>query len=154
MPTFMGNNGAFTPSTSSDIWVLDADGAGEFGKVISIGWGGRLTTSTGYRTRWFRPTGTATSTQTSLNPERANGTMGGTPLLFFGTYATNSTPSTDPKNLHAQDWNAHGGLGYVVLPLANPWWVTNGSTAAQQIACRNAAGVDASGSSYSLTWEE
>lgn len=153
MPTFTGNNGAITPNTASDIWVLDADATGEFGKVVSIGWGGRLTTSTGYRTRWCRPTTAANAGAASLNPERANPTMGGANLLFFGTYTNNATLSTDPKNLHAQDWNAHGGLGYVVLPLANPWWVV-GSGTQGQIVCRNVAGTDANGSSYHVTWEE
>lgn len=153
MATFSGGNGAFTPSTTADNWVLDANTAGDVGKVVAIGWGGRLTTSTGYRTRWARPSTNATGTFTSLNPQA--GTPGASPTCQLGTFATNTTLPADPANLFAQDWNAHGGLGYVVLPLASPWYVVSSATAGhQQIACRNVAGVDASGSNYTATWDE
>jgi hypothetical protein len=154
MATFSGGNGAFTPSTSADNWVLDADTAGDVGQVVSIGWGGRLTTSTGYRTRWARPSTNAGSTFTTLNPQSGN--PGASPLCRIGTFATAATLGTDPgNNLFAQDWNAHGGLGFVVLPLASPWIVANSATAGhQQIACRNVAGTDANGSNYTVSWSE
>lgn len=153
MGNFAGGNGAFTPATNADNWVLDADTAGDIGKIISIGWGGRLTTSTGYRTRWARPSTNAGSTFTNLNPQA--GVPGVTAGCRLGTFATAATLPTDPANLHAQDWNAHGGLGFIVMPLSSPWYVVNSATAGhQQVACRNVAGVDANGSSYQVSWEE
>ena len=156
MPSYTGNTGAsLTLNTASDIWVLDANAATELGKVISIGWGGNLTTSTGYRTRWARPTTVAQSTFTTLTPETTSPNAGyATNTLQFGTFVTNAVLATEPKNLHAQNWNGHGGLGYVVLPLANPWWVSGAGTAVQQVACRNSAGTDANSSGYNVTWEE
>jgi YD repeat-containing protein len=153
MPSFSWNNGAFTPATTNDNWTLEADTAGDFCKVVSIGWGGRLTTSTGYRTRWTRPTTAGASTFTALT--KASHTPGyDTPLCRTGTFATAPVLATDPAgNLHAQDWNAHGGLGYIVLPLANPWFLSNGVLQGQ-VSCRNVAGTDANGSSYTVTIEE
>lgn len=154
MATFSGGNGGtFTPSTSNDNWTIDADATGEVGKIGTIGWGGRLTASTGYRTRWTRPSTNASSTFTSLSPQA--GTPATTPTCRLGTFATQATLPADPSNLFAQDWNAHGGLGFVVLPLASPWIVVNSSTAGyQQISCRNVAGVDANGSNYTVSWDE
>ena len=153
MASFSGGNGAFTPLTTNDNWVLEADATGEMGKIVSIGWGGRLTASTGYRTRWVRPSTNASSTFTTLNPQASNPAT--TPVCRLGTFATNATLPTDPANLFAQDWNAHGGLGYVVFPPSGQWIVINSSTAGyQQIACRNVAGTDASGSNYTVSWEE
>lgn len=156
MPTFTGGNGAFTPSTTNDNYTLDYSAtAGAFGKVIAIGWGGRLTTSTGYRTRWTRPTVNPTGSGTALvlgvhqpNYATAQG-------FLYSTYAT-SQPGliADPgANLWAQDWNAQGGLGMIVMPLANPWWLSSGILFSR-ISCRNVAGTDASGSSYSCSFEE
>ena len=152
MPSFSGHQGANTPATNQDNWTLDADTAGDVARVISIGWGGRLTTSTGYRTRWVRPTTAGTGTFTALGNE-AHHPGYATPLCRIGTFATAPVLPTDPDNLHAQDWNAHGGVGYVVMPLAKEWIVINGLLQGQ-ISCRNVAGTDASGSSYGTTWDE
>ncbi len=154
MPTFSSGNGAFTPSTSQDNWTLDyLATAGSFGKVVQFGWGGRLTTSTGYRTRWTRPTtaGTSSFTLQTLAYHNPNYTS---VQGRVGIYATAPTLATDPAgNLFQQDWNAQGGVGLIVLPLANPWQIANGS-GSSQISCRNVAGTDASGSSYEVTVEE
>lgn len=153
MATFNGGIGAFTPSTDSDNWTLFADGAGDLGAVVSIGWGGRLTTSTGYRTRWCRPSVNGTTVSASLSLEANN--PGSANLCTLVKLVTAPTLPADPRNLHAQDWNAHGGLGFVVLPLASPWFVVNSSTAGQgQISCRNVAGTDANGSNYTVSWQE
>lgn len=152
MPAFSGNQGAHTPATTQDNWTLDTNAVGEMAKVVSIGWGGRLTTSTGYRTRWVRPTTAGSGALTGIATE-AHSPNFATPNLQFGTFATAPVLPTDPDALHAQDWNAHGGLGYVVLPLATPWWLVDGVLTGQ-LSCRNIAGVDASGSSYGVTWEE
>jgi YD repeat-containing protein len=155
MPTYTVNNGAFTPSTSQDNYTLDPQTAGVFAKVVAVGWGGRLTTSTGYRTRWTRPTTAGSSTFTALTLAYGNlayNSMGSR----AGTFATAPTLATDPSgNLWGQDWNAQGGVGMIVFPLANPWWfayVASGGYG--QISCRNIAGTDANGSTYSATVEE
>lgn len=154
MAQFTGNQGAFTPSTTADNWVLDANAAGEVGYVKWFGWGGRGTTSTGYRTRWARPTANASSTFTTLTPQSTR--TGPAATCQFGTFATNATLGADPgNNLFAIDWNVLGGGGQIVLPIGGEWTVVSSATAGhQQIACRNVAGVDANQSSYNVTWEE
>ena len=154
MGSYSGSQGAHTPSTTKDNYVIDADGSGEIGKVVSIGWGGRLTTSTGYRTRWARPTTIGSGIFTAVGAIEIHGfNLTVSALLRFGTFGTDPVLAADPAALHAQDWNAHGGLGFIVLPLANPWWIVNGQLTGQ-VACRNIAGVDANGSSYTASWEE
>lgn len=155
MPTFTSGNGAFTPNTSNDNWNLDVNTAtaGTFGKVVAIGWGGQLTTSTGYRTRWTRPQTAASSTFTalSLQAHQPNYQNAGARV---GTWAVQAALFTDPNsNLWAQSWNGQGGVGMIVFPLANPWWFVTGAMQGQ-ISCRNVSGTDASGSSYEVTWEE
>ena len=157
MPSFSGGNGAFTPSTTNDCWTLDAKTvAGVFARITAFGWGGRLTTSTGYRTRWTRATALATGAATTIpvGSNNPNFTTPGSQLA--STFATTQpTLAADPGgNLHAQDWNAQGGLGEIILPLAQPWWIVANVTAMQQFSCRNVAGVDANGSSYQVTWQE
>lgn len=154
MPTFSGTRSGFTPATNSPNWALDADTAGDIGKIISIGWGGELTTSTGYRTRWARANGAATGAGTTLNPEGHHPGYATPQCGLFSAYATTqpAMPAA-PAGLHGQSWNAHGGLGYVALPLAAPWYVISGVDN-DIIVCQNDAGVDANGSSYSVSWEE
>ena len=158
MATFTGGNGTHTPSASADNWTLDqGTTAGAVGKVKFIAWGGRGTTSTGYRTRWTRPTTNASSTFTSLN---ASGNPAGNPLaasvLRLGTFATPATLATDPaSNLFAIDWNVLGGGGILVLPIGGEWLVAYSATAGHgEISCRNVAGTDAALSSYQVAWEE
>jgi hypothetical protein len=152
MPGFAAERGAFTPATTQDNWTLDADTAGDVGEVDAFGWGGRLTTSTGYRTRWTRPTTAGASTFTAITNEAK--TPGyATPLNRIGTFATAPVLATDPDNLFGIDWNAHGGVGYIVLPLDGRWRFINGVLQGQ-ISCRNVAGTDANGSSYSVSWME
>lgn len=153
MPSFTGGNGAFTPSTTQDNWTLDSQSSGVFGTLIAIGWGGQLTTSTGYRTRWTRPTtgGTSTFTALTLAYHQPNYTTAGARL---GTFATAPTLAADPAgNLWAQSWNGQGGVGAFVWPLANQPMFINGVLQGQ-ISCRNINGTDANGSSYEATWSE
>jgi YD repeat-containing protein len=156
MPTFSGGNAAFTPSTTNDNWTLDfAATAHSFGKVVAFGWGGSLTTSTGYRTRWTRPTAAGTGTRTALTLAYNQPFYTAAGATLVSTYATTQpTLAADPSgNLHRQDWNAQGGLGYIALPLANPWW-GQADTLVGAISCRNTLGTDANGSSYHVSWEE
>ena len=157
MPTFNAGQGgaAFTPSLTNDNWTLSAVGTGVFGKVVAIGWGGRLTTSTGYRTRWTRPTTAGTGGKTALTIGYSQPNYTTAAFTATATFATDQPVlAADPAgNLWAQDWNAQGGVGMVVMPLANPWWVSTGVLQGE-LSCRNIAGVDAAGSSYQVTWEE
>jgi len=154
MPAFSaGEGGTFTPSITADNWTLDADTAGDFCKVVSIGWGGRLNTATGYRTRWVRPS-TAGVTSTAVFVLQPHTPGYATALCrVVQTWTTEPVLPTDPENLHSQDWNAFGGLGYIVMPLSTPWWIVNG-VLRSSISCRNVAGVDANGSGYTVTFEE
>lgn len=154
MANFTGHQGANTPSTSTDSWTLDANTAGGMGKVKMIEWGGRGTTSTGYRTRWARPTTNASSTFTAIALQSTNPLA--TAVNRFGTFAVAATLGTDPaSNLFAQDWNVLGGGGVIVLPIGGEWFFVNSATAGhQQISCRNVAGTDASLSSYGCQFEE
>jgi hypothetical protein len=153
MPSLSCGNGAFTPATSQDNWTLDSQTAGVVGKLTAIGWGGRLAASTGYRTRWTRPTTIGSSTFTALTSAFAHPNF----VTFgarIGTFATAPVLPTDPAgNLWAQDWNGQGGGGALVLPLGQEWYIVNGVLTGQ-ISCRNIAGTDANGSSYELTYFE
>ena len=156
MTAFTGNNGgaSFTPAahaTNANNLTLHADTAGDVGKVIQIGWGGRGTTSTGYRTRWGRAT-TNGVTPTSLNPLASNPSA--TPLCSINTYGTAPILGADPIALFAIDWNLVGGGGAIVLPLAAGWYVVSTAAPYAQIACGNITGSDAGLSSYSTVWEE
>lgn len=155
MATFTAGIGAFTPSTSNDNWTLDAVGTGVFGKVVQIAWGGQLATSTGYRTRWTRPTTAGVGSKTALTLAYHQPNYTSAAFTCTSTYATTQPVlASDPAgNLFATSWNAQGGLGIIVMPLANPWWVATGVLQGA-LSCRNVTGVDASGSSYEVTWEE
>ena len=157
MPTFSAGPGStFTPSLTLDNWTLDAATAGEMARVVSIGFGGRLTTSTGYSTRWTRPT-TAGATPVNFTASAYSPNFPTPTVTCVDTWTTEPVLAVGTgaaaENLHYQAWNAHGGLGYIVLPLANPWWIIGGLLRGQ-VSCRNMSGVDADGSSYSVVWEE
>jgi hypothetical protein len=140
-------------ATSGDNWILDSQSSGVFAKVISISWGGQATTSTGARTRWARPTTAATSTFTALayGYHQPNYATFGSRVGTFATAAVYSTP--DPgANLYAVSWNTQGGVGILIHPLANPWWVVNGVLQGQ-IGCKQVTTTDST-SSLEVTVEE
>ena len=150
------SRGSFTPvahATQADNFVLSALTVGITARVKMITWGGRGTTSTGYRTRWGRVNNTP-ATPTALTLANANPNV--TPLCSANTYATQATLAADPIALFAVDWNVLGGGGAIVLPIGGEWIVAGGAlgTAFNQIACGNIAGADASQSSYTCQWEE
>lgn len=156
MASFSATRAAFTPSTSNDNWTLEADTAGDVGRVTSIWWGGRGTTSTGYRTRWTRPTSAPSGSATTLTLGENNPNTAAT-CIVASTYATTQpTLGTDPAgNLFDQDWNVAGGGGAIILPYGGQWFVIGNAAAAYSyISCRNVAGTDANISNYGLSWEE
>lgn len=156
MAQFSASRGSFTPvanATQADNWVLTTLTVGNTAKVKSFGWGGRGTTSTGYRTRWGRVNNTpATPTALTISNSNPNATT----VSSVNTYSTQATLAADPTALWAQDWNVLGGGGIMILPIGGEWLVVGGAlgTAFNQIACGNIAGADASLSSYMVTWEE
>ncbi len=154
MTTFTSNNGSFTPvahATNANNLTLAADTAGDTGTMIMIAWGGRGTTSTGYRTRWARATTNGT-TPTALTPSTSNPNVAN--ICSCNTYGTPPVIGADPIGLFVQDWNVVGGGGCIVLPLSGGWKVVGIAAPYAMIACGNIAGVGASESSYADTWEE
>lgn len=159
MPTFSANRQSFTPAawsvSSVPNWCLDAVAAGTFGKITIISWGGSLTTSTGYSTRWARPTTAGTGTKTTIQQGALQPNYTAPGLFATTSYGTSQPvfPAQDVGDLWSERWNAQGGVGAIVMPLANPWWVVN-SAGTGALGCQNYNGVDATGSSYGVTWEE
>lgn len=161
MPSFSAMRSSFTPAVGVGTWCnwsLDAGvTASTFGKIISISWGGQLTTSTAYNTRWARPTAVGTGARTNITPgaydPQPNYTAAG--LAAVLSYATTqpTLPAVGAGDLWNQSWNAQGGVGIMVMPLANPWWLINGGLTGA-LSCINTTGVDANGSSYGVMWEE
>lgn len=156
MSVFSANRASFTPvahATQADNFVLSALTVGIIAKVKQINWGGRSTTSGGYRTRWGRVTNTP-ATPTALTVATAN--PNATALCSVNTYGTQATLAADPTALFSQDWNVLGGGGVIVLPIGGEWLVAGGAlgTAFNQIACGNIAGSEASTSNYGIAFEE
>lgn len=160
MPTFTAGKQPATITANAggaaqqSNYTLHTTTAGTFGKVIAVGWGGSLTTSTGYRTRWVRPTtfNAAGATAITIGYHQPNYTTAA--FVCADSFTTQPTPPTDPAgNLYATNWNGQGGLGILIMPLANPWWITQ-SILNGAIGCWNVSGSDANASSYEVTWEE
>ena len=152
MPSFSGMRAAFTPSTSNDNWTLNADAAGDLARVRFVTWGGELTASTAYRTRFVRPTSAGTTPSAGAT-ESANPRFSTPSVGFVTGWSAQPTIPATPDALYLTSWNAHGGLGVLVLPPGSEWEVINGLLQGQ-LSCRNDVGADANGSSYGVSWEE
>lgn len=153
MPEFYGGVVSITPATANDNWTIGPGAAGIFGKVFEIFWGGQLTTSAGYATRWVRPTTVGvTPVAITLGYGQPNYVAAGL-ALASGWTTQPVIPATGVGNLFAQSWNAQGGQGSIVMPLDKEWWVS-ATILTGQISCRNISGTDASGSSYFMGWKE
>ncbi|MFQ5741988.1 MAG: hypothetical protein ACE5HV_00185 [Acidobacteriota bacterium] len=154
MPGYSGNVDAFTPSLTDDNYTLEGDTSGDLAKVRMVNWGGELVASTAYRTRWVRPTTAGVGAGTAGSVEAHNPRFAAPLTSFFTTYATTQPvlPAT-PDALFLTAWNAHGGLGILVLPPGMEWEVAFGLLTAS-LSCRNLVGVDANGSTYGIGWEE
>ncbi len=135
-----------TPSLASDNWALDA-GAGESGKITEVrfssaatGGGGASMNTEVSRTNNAGTVPVAGNVQQGHPNSPAN-------LITFVTSWT-SQPLLDPGSLLQEEWLSAGG---VVRWLAGPdeEWIILG---AEQISCRNIAGLAAS--SYRAVWHE
>ena len=143
---------AFTPSATQNI-VLDAQAAGNYGKVTKISWGGELGASQVARTRWTRPTTLGSSTFTTLNPEQGN--VQNTSRLRAGTFATAPTVAAAPQGLFGISWNKNGGGGiYSMTQPDEEWDAINGVTPGQQIACVQDVDVQGTSMSTTMHWKE
>jgi hypothetical protein len=153
MPEFYGGVLAITPNTSNDNWTLGPGAANIFGKIFQFSWGGQVTTSAAYATRWVRPT-TVGTTATAITLGYGQPNYAAAGLALASTWTTQPViPAAGVGNLFGQSWNGQGGNGVIVLPLDKEWWVV-GTVLTGQISCRNTAGVDASNSSYFCSWKE
>ena len=155
MATYSANQGGtFTPvahATNANNLVVAADAAGDVGAVKQISWGGRGTTSTGYRTRWGRATTNGT-TPAALTVGSSNSNT--TAACSANTYTTPAVLAADPTALFAIDWNLVGGGGVIILPIGGEWFVVGTAAPYAMIACGNIAGADANLSSYGIVWQE
>lgn len=155
MAVFSANRGAFTPSLSTVNYTLWAAGVVSVAFLTTITWGGRANSSTAYRTRWAHPS-TPGSTGASANLTAVVHSPGTTVTNTVANLTFNAVQPvlpTEPENLFAQDWNAHGGVGLLILPVG---WIVCGTNndSKSQICCINTQGTDANVSEYGLTWEE
>lgn len=154
MPGFSGNRAAFTPSITADNFTLEGDVAGDYCRVRSVNWGGELVASAAYRTWWARPTVAGVGAPVLGEVEPLNPRYVTNLIEFVDSYLTTPPVApTSPTGLFLTAWNAHGGLGILVLPPGMEWEIANGLLA-DSISCRNDAGVDANGSTYGISWEE
>lgn len=139
---------SITPQTTDDNWFLTG-GAGEFGRILEVHWGGEATTSTAMHTRIARSSGQS-GAATAGNVAKL-GPNNPTNTLTFGTTFATTQPTLDAGDLFAQSWNAHGG---VVRWLAAPGeeFVLIGASTETVISCRNTVGTGTS--TYGTIWEE
>lgn len=155
MPGFNASQAQFTPSTTVDNWTLSGLTGGDNCKITQFHWGGGQVATIKYITRWVRPTTAGVGSGTAIT--HGSDDPGFNTPLFQANSVYATTPPVIPAagvgDLYRTDWNAHGGLGYIVLPLNKEWKVINGLLTGE-FSCRNEAGVDANGSSYGLGWFE
>lgn len=141
----------FTPSATQSL-VLDADTAGDYGKVTKVTWGGELTASTAARTRWTRPTSLGT-TATPLTGEASH--PSNTRRCAVNTYSGAPTIAAAPQGLFGIAWNYHGGGGiWSATQPDEEWVVVNGITPGQQLSCVQDTGASGTPMTTSIHWHE
>jgi hypothetical protein len=150
MPGYSASRAAFTPSATQNL-VLDADTAGDFGKVTKVTWGGELIASTAARTRWVRPT-TAGATPAALVLGLSH--PSNTPRCSVNTYTTAPVIPAAPSALLGISWNKHGGGGIWSATQADEEWVVVNGVATGQLACVQDVDLTATSMSTSLHWKE
>ena len=119
--------------------------------ILGIGWGGRGTSSGGYRTRWVRASSAGTGS-TALTVQKHSPGSSAPISAVWSVSSVNATLPTDPESLFSVDWDVHGGNGELFPAI--PWFTATKVGAIQQICCRNIAGTDANLSNYWVMWEE
>ena len=156
MAVFSANRAAFTPSTTANNFTMLNAGANYYAHILAIGWGGRGTGSSSYRTRWFRPAGggNGAGTQLTINKHSPGSATSGA-AIYQNWTVSEPTPPADPANLFAIDWDVHGGNGVLMLPPGDGWTFCIGPAFdSSYFCCRNTQGTDANLSNYWVMWEE
>jgi len=151
MAGYNASRAAFTPSATQNL-VLEADTAGDYGKVTKVSWGGELTASTAARTRWTRPSTGGSSTFTTLTPEPSH--PSNSPRLRCGTFASNPTLQAAPIAIFGISWNKHGGGGIWSATQPDEEWVVVNGVAQSQISCAQDVDLTATSMSTSIHWKE
>ena len=151
MAVFSANRAAFTPSLTTDNWLLWVSANQGGLSVVGIGWGGRGSSSTAYATRWTRPT-TFDNTGTNLSKERHSPGVAGSGITITHSQITPSTLTSG--DLFSVNWDVHGGNGQLFLPVNDGWMLSGSLGTAEAISCRNTQGTDANLSNYWVMWEE
>lgn len=155
MPGYNGSRAEFTPSLTADNWTLSGLTAGDACKITQFHWGGGQVATVKYLSRWVRPTtagvGAGTAITAGVDDPSANAAL----MAINSAYATTPPviPAAGVGDLYRTDWNAHGGLGFIVLPFRKEWRIVN-AVLTGEFSCRNEVGVDANGSSYGVGWTE
>lgn len=129
---------------AEDNFGLDA-AAGESGRILEVGWGGEVTTSTAMRTRLARSSGGTVPVAGDVQKRNPNSVAN---IIEFADGWT-VQPTLDAGSLiPVASWNAHGGTVR--------WLAAPGEEiiilGAEQISCREALGAIAA--SFGATWDE
>lgn len=135
---------AKTVVLADDNFGLDAI-AGESGKIVDVGWGGEVTTSTAMRTRFARSSGGTVPVAGDVQKRHPN-SVGN--IIGFITGWTAQPALVAGNLIPVASWNAHGGT---VRWLASPEEAII-ILGAEQISCREFLGAIAA--SFGATWDE
>lgn len=153
MPGYNASRAEFAVSLTLNNWALSGLTAGDAAKVTQFHWGGGAVATIKYLTRWVRPT-TAGATPTVITAGKDDDDSNAPNCEAVSAWTTEPIiPAAGVGDLYRTAWNAHGGLGFIVLPFRKEWRIVNGVGTAQ-LYCRNEVGADANASSYGLGWTE
>jgi len=147
MAGYSTSRAAFTPSATQNV-VLEADTAGDYGRVTKVTWGGELTTSTAARTRWVRPSTGGSGIFTAVVIQSSH--PSNSARLRTGTFGTAPTIPGAPEALLGISWNQHGGGGIWSASQVDEEWVVLNGVGQAQISCVNDVGVSATSMSTSI----
>jgi hypothetical protein len=150
MAKYSGFRGGITPSGGVANWVLETVANVE-AKVIEVGWGGEVTTSTAMRTRIARDSAVGTGARTAGDTQKGNQHSPANAAFFSTTYAT-TQPTIVAGALYGTSWNAHGGVIRWLAAPGEEFFIYDAAAANASLECRADTGTAAS--SYSLVWEE
>ena len=119
--------------------------AGESGRILDVGWGGEVTTSTAMRTRLARSATGTVPVSGDVQNRHPNSVAN---VIQFVDGWTVQPTLTAGNLIPVASWNAHGGT---VRWLAAPGEEIE-IVGAEQISCREALGAVAA--SFGGTWDE
>ena len=153
MAVFSIDRAAFTPSLTLNNWSLRSPSATPNGfRALAIGWGGRGTASTPYRTRWAITVDVNGVSGTSLTVVK-HSPGSSSPNTNTDLRSAADTFPSEPAGIFAVDWDVHGGHGELFFP-DNGCPIVVASSVTRNLSCINTAGTDANLSNYWVMWEE